>query len=89
MHGLLKCNINTGVHARARGADVSLRDVTIVQMRNGASMCECRHAPEARRGFGDFEKVSCVDTCLGKRRLSFAGSRRPWAGVTRDGGGGR
>ena len=35
MHGLLGCNINTGVHARARGADVSLRDVTIA--RDGAN----------------------------------------------------
>ena len=31
MHGLLRCNIDTGVHADARGADVSLRDVTIAR----------------------------------------------------------
>ena len=31
MHGLLRCNINTGVRARAGGADVSLRDVTIAR----------------------------------------------------------
>ena len=31
VHGLLKDNINTGVHARARGADVSRRYVTIAR----------------------------------------------------------
>ena len=29
MHGLLRCNINTGVHARVCRADMSLRDITI------------------------------------------------------------
>ena len=28
---LVRCNINTGVHARAHRADVSLRDVTIAR----------------------------------------------------------
>ena len=45
--------------ARARGADVSLRDVTIAQMENGVKECEWRHAPEARvEDFERFEKVS-------------------------------
>ena len=39
---------------RAGGADVSLRDVTIAQMGNGASKCEWRHAPEVCGGFGEF-----------------------------------
>ena len=43
---------------RARGADVSLRDVPIAQIGNEASKCEWRHAPEARGGFWDLEKVS-------------------------------
>ena len=30
-------NINAGVHARAHGADVSLRDVTIARIGNGDS----------------------------------------------------
>ena len=46
----------TQVFTRARGADVSLRDVTIAQMGNGARECEWRHAPEARGGFGGFWK---------------------------------
>ena len=46
--------MNSGVQARAGGADVSLRDVTIAQMGNGASKCEWRHAPEARGGFWEF-----------------------------------
>ena len=51
VHGLLRCNINSGVHARACGADVSLRDVTIAQIGNRDGECEWRHAPEARGGF--------------------------------------
>ena len=62
---------------RARGADVSHRDVTIAQMGNGDSKCEWRHAPEAHGGFWDFEKVSRVEFCLGRRRLAFACSQRP------------
>ena len=56
MHGLLRCNINAGVHARAHGADVSLRDVTIAQMGNGATEFGWRHAPESRWGFWGFWK---------------------------------
>ena len=44
----------TQVFTRVRGADVSLRDVTIAQMGNGARECEWRHAPEARGGFEEF-----------------------------------
>ena len=46
----------TQVFTRAWGADVSLRDVTIAQMGNGASKCEWRHAPEARRGLWEIWK---------------------------------
>ena len=54
------------------------------------SGCEWRHAPEAhaRRILGILKKsVSWVESCLGRRRLAFACSRRPWAGVARMGGG--
>ena len=44
----------TQVFTCARGADVSFRDITIALMGNGATECEWRHAPEARRGFGEF-----------------------------------
>ena len=44
----------------------------------------------ARRILGDLKKsVSWVESCLGRRRLAFACSRRPWAGVARNGVGGR
>ena len=46
----------TQVFTRTRRAGVSLRDFTIAQMGNGATECEWRHAPEARRGFGEFWK---------------------------------
>ena len=40
----------------------------------------------ARRILGDLKKsVSWVESCLGRRRLTFACSRRPWTGVVRDG----
>ena len=83
MHGLLRCNINTGVHARSGRADVSLRWETELHSANG-------HAPEARGGFGEIFKksVSRVETWHRTRRLTFACSRRPWAGVARDAGGG-
>ena len=58
-------------------------------MGNGATWCEWRHALEARGGFWEILKksVSWVEDCLGRRRLTFACLRRPWAGVARDGGG--
>ena len=42
-----------------------------------------------RGGFWDILKksVSAVETCLGGRRLAFACTQRPWAGVARDGAG--
>ena len=46
----------TQVFTRAGGPDVSLRDVIIAQMGNGARECGWRHAPEARGGFGGFWK---------------------------------
>ena len=46
---------------RACGADVSLRDVTIAQMGNGASKCEWRHTPEAHGGFWGFWKSQLVE----------------------------
>ena len=79
----------TQVFAHVRGADVSLRDVTMAQMGNGASKCEWRHAPEARGGFGDFEKVSWVETCIGRRQLAFACSQKPLWWVPHVLGGGR
>ena len=51
----------TQVFTRTGGADVSLRDVTIAQMENGARECGWRHAPEARGGFGGFWKIQLVE----------------------------
>ena len=67
------------VFTRADGADVSLRDVTIIQMGNGARECRWRHAPEARGGFWGFwrKSVGWVESCLGRRRLTFACLPKP------------
>ena len=51
----------TQVFTRAGGTDVSLRDVTIAQMGNGATECRWRHAPEAHGGFGGFWKSQLVE----------------------------
>ena len=88
MHGLLSCTINTGVHGRAGGADVSLRDVTIAQdgKRNYTVQMTSRTG-SAQRILGDLEKVELkLDTR--REGLTFACSLRHWAGVARDGGGG-
>ena len=95
MHGLLRCNINAGVHARAVGVDVSLRDVTIAKMGNGATENGWRHAPEAHGGLGDFEKViewSWVQPREKTVGFSLLAEARPVAfvaGATRVGAGGR
>ena len=73
----------TQVFTRAGGTDVSLRDVTIAQIGKGATECGCLHEPEAHGEFWDFEKVSWVESCLGRRRLTFACSRRPCDGCAR------
>ena len=61
------------VFTRVRGAEVSLRDVTIAQMGNGASKCQWRHAPEARGGFREILKksVSRVETCIRMKTVGF------------------
>ena len=66
----------TGVFTRALGADVSLRDVTITQMGNGARECEWRHAPEACAGdLGDFEKIKLSWELDSEREGSTFGAR--------------
>ena len=83
----------TQVFTRAGGADVSLRDVTIAQMGNGARECGGRHAPEARGGFWKFWKSQLVElrTRHRTRRVDFRGSQKPddlrATGAARDGGG--
>ena len=67
----------TQVFTGAGGPDVSLRDVTIAQMGNGARECGWRHAPEARGGFWGFWKSQGVEFYLGRRRLAFACSPKP------------
>ena len=71
MHGLLRCNINTGVHARARRTDVSLRDVTIARdgKRRLASANDVSHRKRAE-DLGRFWKdgwfsPACGDLCGG------------------------
>ena len=55
MHGLLRCNINTDLHTRAGGSDVSLRDVTIAQSAGDVT-------PRKRaEHLGDFWKSQLVE----------------------------
>ena len=61
------------------GVDVSLRDVTIAQMGNGARECGWCHAPEVHGGFRGFWKSQLVElrTRHRTRRVNFRGSQRP------------
>ena len=61
---------------RAGGADVSLRNVTIAQMGNGARECGWRHAPEAREGFWEFWKSQLAE-------LSSASGEDGWLSLAR------
>ena len=85
MHGLLRGNINTGVHARAWSGRVtqrshnSPRSETVLQSANVVMHRE--HAED----LGNLKKARRVETRHRTRRLTFACSRRPWAGVARDG----
>ena len=85
MHGLLRCNINAGVHARWQSGRVTQRWHNSPRWETEASECKWRHAPEARGGFWEILKKSVEtrhrtsrdETCLGGRQLVFACSRRP------------
>ena len=55
MHGLLRCNINAGVHARVR-AEMSFRDVKI-KIPDRGDVNDVMHRKRAE-DFGRFEKVS-------------------------------
>ena len=78
MRGLLRCNINTGVHARARRADVSLRDVTIARdEEQGYRVWMTSRTGSARRILGIWRKLVELRTGHRTRRLTFACSRRP------------
>ena len=67
-HGLVRCNMNAGIHAH-----VSFRDVKIkTPERFMTGGCEWRHAPEAcAEDLGDLRKVSELSFCLRRRRLTF------------------
>ncbi len=59
MHGLLRCNINAGVNACTRGADVSHRDVR--DRKRGERMRMTSRTGNARRIWGILKKVSGVE----------------------------
>ena len=66
----------TPVFTRAGGTNVSLRDVTIAQMGNGAIESRWRHALEARRGFWEIWKSQFVE-------LSSASGEDGWLSLDR------
>ena len=85
----------TQVFTFVGGADISLRDITIAQIGNGARECGWCHAPEAHGGFWGFWKSQLVELRTGQQtRRSTFGSRRGQTnlratGAARDGGGRR
>ena len=88
MHGLLRCNINACVPAHAQAERTCHSEMSqLPEMGNGASKCKWHHAPEARWGFWEFWRESSWELDTEREELTFACSRRPWAGVARDRGG--
>ena len=90
MHGLLRCNINAGVHARAlaQSGRVTQRCHNCPDGKRGLRGPWWRHTPEERGGFWEILKKlgSWDETCLGGRRFSlargdlFAGCHTCWVG---------
>ena len=87
MHGLLRCSINAGVHGRGQNGRVTQR---------------CHNSPDGKRGYrvqvtsrtGSAQRIwgilkKSVESCLGRRRLAFACSRKPCDGCGRVGWGSR
>ena len=87
-HGLVKCNINTGVHACARRADLSLREVTIARdgKRRLASANDITHQKHAE-DFGRFWKSKSWDLPREKMVGFHLLAGTFVAGATRVGGG--
>ena len=77
MHGLLKYNINTGVQARACGADVSQRCHNSLHWKRGYGVWVTSRTGRARRILGIWRKLSRVETRQQTRRLTFACLWRP------------
>ena len=61
MYGLLRCNINTGVHVRARSGRIPQRCHNSLRWETGATECGWCHAPEVRGGFRGFWKSQLVE----------------------------
>ena len=90
MHGLLRCNINTGVHARGQSGRVTQRCHNSPDGKRGYRVRVTSHTGTARRIWGILKKISWVEFCLGRRRLAFTSSWRPCGGCrTRRGADGK
>ena len=73
MHGFLRCNINAGVHARARrrSGRVTQRCYNCPRWETGlASANDVTHRKRAE-DFGNLKKVSRVETGYRTRRVDF------------------
>ena len=90
MHGLLRCNIKAGVHARARGADVSLRNVSIARDgKQGYTVRVMSRTGSARRILGEFEKSQWVENWTPNETADFRLLAETFVvGATRVGSGG-
>ena len=73
MHGLLRCNINAGVHTLARSGRVTQRCHNSPDEKRGYRVRVTSCTGSARKALGILKKsVSWVESCLGRRRLTFA-----------------
>ena len=97
MHGLLRCNINAGVHARGRSERVIQRCHNSPRWETWlGSANDVMHQKYTRRILGDLKKSVELRTRHRTRRVDFWGSQRPdefarygrrtrWGGVGADG----
>ena len=74
----LRCNINAGVHACTQSERVTQRCHNSPDGKRGYRVRVTSRTASTQRILGILKKVSWVEFCLGRRRLTFACSQGPW-----------
>ena len=78
MHGLLRCNINTGVRARGRSRRVTQRCHNSSHWKWGYGVWVTSRTGRARRIWGDFEKVNELRIDTGGVEMRPASGKDGW-----------
>ena len=86
VHGLLRCNINIGVHASTQSGRVTQRCHNSPRWETGLQIANDVTHQKHAEDFRNLKKVRRVETKHRTRRLAFASSRGLVAGAAWDGG---